>query len=78
VLSVLYASNVEMYVFRDGRYPQFVDNLQRLPRQPRSTIIRSIFDRSSSTSALQPANDVIANFRNGRYRTYWDLIASSR
>jgi hypothetical protein len=42
-LSAFYASNVEFYLFADGKFPRFVENLQRLPRSNRSLIIRSVF-----------------------------------
>ena len=77
-LAAFYASNVEMYVFRDEHFPRFVENLRRLPRDRRSLIIRSIFEYSSSTSGVQGVDDLIADFSSGRYRGYWDLVAATR
>ena len=73
-LSAFYVSNVENYLFRDGHFSRFAENLQRLPRDPRSVIIRSIFGGVSSTSVVQSANEMVSNFTSGRYRTYRDLV----
>jgi hypothetical protein len=43
-LSALYASNVEQYLVRDGGFDAFATNLQKLPRDSRSVIIRSCFN----------------------------------
>ena len=77
-LSAFYVSNVENYLFRDGHFSRFAANLQRLPRDPRSVIIRSIFGGASSTSAVQSANELVANFSSGRYRSYRDLVGPMR
>ena len=42
-LSVLYASNAEDYVLRDGKFAQYVANVNALPRSARSVIVRSWF-----------------------------------
>ena len=42
-VSAFYTSNVEFYLFRDGSAPAFITNLARLPRQPGSVIVRSVF-----------------------------------
>ena len=44
-VSALYASNVEMYLFRQGSFPRFVENVRALPTGPTSVIIRSSFGR---------------------------------
>ena len=38
-----YISNVEFYLFQNGSFGRFAANLQRLPHDERSTIIRSVF-----------------------------------
>jgi hypothetical protein len=82
-LSVLYASNVEFYLFGDGRFPRFVDNLGRLRCTDRTIIIRSVFNRngltawrrdSASISVVQPARELIDGFAAGRFRRYNELI----
>jgi hypothetical protein len=59
-VSAFYISNVESYLFRDGGFLRFADNLRRLPRSGRTVMIRSIFGGRSSMSELQPMDEVIA------------------
>jgi hypothetical protein len=44
-VSVLYVSNVEMYLYRYGTFGKFVDNVRALPAGPNSVILRSYFGR---------------------------------
>jgi hypothetical protein len=44
-VSAFYVSNVEMYLFRGGSFPQFVENVKALPTGPTSVVIRSYFGR---------------------------------
>jgi hypothetical protein len=43
LVSAFYTSNVEMYLFRQGNFAKFVDNVRALPSGPSSVIIRSRF-----------------------------------
>lgn len=61
-LSALYASNVEFYLWRSGRYTSFLDNLAAFPRADHAVIIRSTFDRGGSLSEIAP----IAHMIDGR------------
>jgi hypothetical protein len=72
-LSVIYASNVEFYLFREGTFPRFVDNLSRLPRADRAVLVRSVFGGGSSVSLTQPVSELVDGFAAGRYRGYWEL-----
>ena len=88
-LSAFYISNVEFYLYRDGTFPAFVENLKRLPRNERSTMIRSVFPSGYmgrlpqsvpgyySTSLTQPLGAMLADLAAGRYRSYYDLVAAS-
>lgn len=88
-LSGFYISNVEYYLFADGRFAAFVDNLTRLPRNARSTMIRSVFPSGYrgplpqalpgyySTSLSQPLTRMLSDWTAGRYRTYADLVLAS-
>jgi hypothetical protein len=58
-LSAFYISNVETYLYGD-KSSQFVKNLARLPRDAHSTIIRSVFTASISSSEIQPAGRFLA------------------
>jgi len=90
-LSAFYISNVEQYLYQDGRFPAFVENLKRFPRNERSMMIRSIFPSgyrgflpqstpdSYSTSLTQGVDVMLKDLAAGRYRSYADLVlASSR
>ncbi len=44
-VSAFYVSNVEMYLFRGGSFPQFAENVKRLPSNGSSVMIRSYFGR---------------------------------
>jgi hypothetical protein len=84
-VSVFYMSNVEQYLMRDGIFPQFADNLKRLPRDSRSVIIRSYFGRFGighplsmpghlSTSMLATMESFVKDYDAGNIRSYIDLI----
>jgi hypothetical protein len=82
-LAAFYVSNVENYLFRDGAYARYVDNLKKLPHSDRSLIIRAIFGGYSipdsapgyySTSTVQSLNELLANCGAGKCRTYYDLL----
>lgn len=60
-VSAFYISNVESYLFRDGMYITFAENLRRLPHDRRTVMIRSIFGGASSVSEVAPMDEVIAH-----------------
>ena len=83
-LSAFYTSNVEFYLFGDGTFPRFVDNLARLPRASHAVIIRSVFGGFApidsapgyySASLVQPVNDLVSGFADGRFRFYSSLTS---
>jgi hypothetical protein len=54
-ISAFYVSNIESYLYRDGSFGRFAENVSRLPRDAHSVIIRSIFGGAgNSTSAVEP------------------------
>ncbi len=83
-LSAFYISNVEFYLYRDGSFPAFVENLKQLPRDDRSLMIRSVFPGGFpgrppqnvpgyySTSVVQPLGSMLSDLAAGRYRGYAD------
>jgi hypothetical protein len=80
-LSVFYASNVELYLFRDGSFARFVRNLESIPHTSGAVLIRSVFGRyalggSGSTSRLQPIEDLLDGFNSGRIQRYAELVAA--
>jgi hypothetical protein len=77
-LSTLYISNVENYLFRDGLFARYADNLSHLPRGPRSVVIRSVFSGGGeSVSRVQPLDQMLGDISHGSYRTYSDLLRTS-
>jgi hypothetical protein len=66
-VSAFYISNVEFYLYRDGRFGRFVENLSHLPRDNRSVMIRSVFGGGASVSLVQSIDDTLAEaFRRPR------------
>ena len=81
-LSAFYASNVEFYLYNAGRFPRFLDNLSQLPHTKQSVVIRAIFGRGARTdpgyasaSLVQPVDELVDGYANGRFRTYLELAA---
>jgi len=82
-VSAFYISNIENYLFRDGSFPRFVDNVKKLPRTDKSVVIRSLFGGYQlpesvpgyySTSAIQKIDELLANCGSSRCRGYYDLL----
>lgn len=88
-LSAFYISNVEFYLWGDGTFGAFATNLAKLPRTPRSVVIRSVFPSGFprrlpqwrpghySASLTQPLEVMLDDVQAGRYRSYFDLIQKS-
>jgi hypothetical protein len=68
-VSVFYASNVEEYLFGDGRWPAFYDNLGAMPVGEASLLIRA----TSGSSRLDRILSLLADVGGGRIRTYADI-----
>jgi hypothetical protein len=82
-LAAFYASNAEFYLFGDGKFPNFVDNLKQLPHSERSLIIRSVFGGLGqsapgyySSSLVQPVDELLQGYAAGRFRRYAELTVS--
>jgi hypothetical protein len=92
VVSALYMSNVEQYLFRDAAFDAFAANVKTLPRDEKSVMIRSVFGGRggyggyawhplsvpgyNSTQLLQFMDAFVADFDAGRLRIYNDLLNS--
>jgi hypothetical protein len=61
-LSAFYISNIETYLYGD-KFSKFVENVRKFPLAERSTIIRSSFRASISTSSLEPVRQFLAASR---------------
>jgi hypothetical protein len=82
-VAAFYTSNVEFYLFRGGRFADFIANLRRLPRLPGSVIVRSVFAAGgtgaarvsgyNSASMTQPIDTLVDGFAKGRFRDYRDV-----
>ena len=83
-VTAFYTSNVEFYLFQYGTFSRFVTNLGRLPHQPGSLIIRSVFPSGrapaamspgyNSASLTQPIQTLLDGYAQGRYRQYAELV----
>ena len=83
-VSAFYTSNVEYYLFRDGTFPRFVENLRALPTDDGSVIIRSFFSRFRRLPGTRPGHvsaqivDAVPAFlqrwEEGRIPSYGALI----
>ena len=83
VVTAIYTSNVEQYLFQDGLWHAFAENLSRLPIDASSTLIRSCFNNCAnggyrSWSMLDSMRSLLDDARAGRIRMYWDVLARSR
>jgi hypothetical protein len=82
-VSAFYISNIENYLFLDGSFTRYIDNVKKLPHTDKSVVIRSLFGGYQlpesvpgyySTSAIQTINDLLANCGSTRCRGYYDLL----
>lgn len=80
---VFYVSNVEFYLFRQGRWDAFVQNLRSLPMAADAHIIRSYSNTwrphpaampgDLLTTVMQSVRDLLSNEDAGRNLTYWEM-----
>jgi hypothetical protein len=83
-VTAFYASNVEFYLFDDGRFDAFVDNLRALPTAREAVIVRSYFNRFQphpravpgylSTQLVQSVEDLFRRSDAGSIPTYRSLV----
>lgn len=85
-VTAFYASNVEQYLFEDGSFTFFANNIKQLPITEQSLFIRWIYQRyyhparlngQRSTSLLQRMTIFLRDFDAGRYQNYTDLITTN-
>ena len=87
-VKILYTSNVEQYLFRQGSdWSRFYSNVATLPISSASTFIRSVpannvvYPRNPNSRSAQfvsPIGELVTAFRNGRLNSYYDVIEMSR
>lgn len=86
-VSAFYFSNVEFYLFRQGIFDKFIENLSVLPFDDSSVVIRSFFNfwygygRHPDavpgyyvTQLAQKAESLLENHSRKPYWNYWDLV----
>jgi hypothetical protein len=84
-ISVLYASNVEFYLMREGSFDAWARTVSALPHDARSVIVRSHFPGFAaprhpdnvpgyrSTQRVQRIEDFVAGIRRGGWGSYHSL-----
>ena len=84
IVSAFYTSNVEQYLFQNGVFTGFAENVRRLPINEKSVFIRAVpntrFTHPAQlaghriTTLLQQISVFIKDFDEGRYPSYSDLV----
>ena len=84
-VTTFYSSNVEQYLFQDGIWGQFADNLAALPMDETSTFIRSCFNSCINTNfnsrvvmLLDSVPALVRDHRAGLIRGYFDVLSRQR
>jgi hypothetical protein len=82
VVTAFYASNVEQYLFEDGRWPRFAASVAALPVDDRSMFIRSCFNSHCATSGssrsavlIDPVAAMLRDLDAGLISSYADVLA---
>ena len=70
-VTAFYTSNVEQYLFQNGVFPGFYDNVATLPIDDASTFIRS----ARGSNVLDPIGLLLKDYREGRIRSYGDITS---
>ena len=84
VVTAFYTSNVEQYLFQDGRWDHFRRSVASMPLDTSSTFIRSCFNTCSSpggsraVTLLDSVPGLLQAASNGRVVGYWDILMHSR
>ena len=83
-VSAFYVSNVEFYLFRQRKWPHFVDNVKQLPIDDRSVFIRAYANLHRphpqmvgdhiTVTLVQNVATFLNNADEGRYRSLWDVV----
>jgi hypothetical protein len=83
-VSAFYLSNVEFYLFRQRKWPAFVENVRELPTDERSVFIRAYANLHRphpkmvgdhiTVSLVQNIHAFLRNAREGRYQSLWDVV----
>jgi hypothetical protein len=88
-ISTFYVSNVEQYLFQSDDWKKFFGNVATLPVDTSSTFIRAVFNFTTmptqtgtpgprSRTMLASIAEQVQAFTEGRIKSYWDVIQTSR
>ena len=85
MVSTFYTSNVEYYLFENGQWRPYVNNVRALPSTEDAVFIRAYFGNFGthplsvpghrSTSLVQSLRDFLRDDSAGRLRSYADVVA---
>ena len=84
IVSAIYASNVEQYLFQSDSWRRYYESVATLPLDSTSTFIRSLGPQGGGggyprlPTALSSVQALIAAYRAGRIASYYDVIQMSR
>jgi hypothetical protein len=83
-VTAFYTSNVEQYLFQNGVFSGFAENVRKLPITDKSLFIRAVpntrfthpaqLPGHRTTTLLQQLTVFLKDFDEGRYQTYTDLV----
>lgn len=83
-ISAFYVSNVEFYLFRSGKFAEYMANLQSIPIHEKTVLIRSYFNYWRGhpetvngyyvTSLLQHADRFLRLHEQNPYSSYWEVV----
>ena len=86
-VSAFYVSNVEQYLFRNGVFGDFAENVRQLPISEKSLFIRAFTGRGGFhparvpghrlTTILQKITIFLDDFDQERYPNYWALVTTN-
>jgi len=84
-VTTFYSSNVEQYLFQDGIWGDFAENLGALPSDVTSTFIRSCFNICVNTTSdsrvvmlLDSVPALVRDHRAGLIHAYYDVLGRTR
>jgi hypothetical protein len=85
-VSTFYVSNVEFYLFRQRKWPEFVENVDHLPTTESSVFIRAYANLHRphprmvgdhiTVTLVQSIHSFLRNARAERYRNLWDVVTA--
>jgi hypothetical protein len=85
-VTAVYTSNVEQYLFSNGVFNGFAENIRKLPTNDRSIFIRSYpnmyeihpakVEGHRLTTLLETVSNFLQDYDQGVYQDYWSLVTT--